>query len=217
MVGEMSCPCGPLLDDQRDHLASEVMRSLSDIDRVALEGARLLLGVARLGDGDLRRWWNSSALDPDVGNYIVPATFPRTGKVAAAQLLLLSAARRHQQILPRSNAIHLFSDRLPFHRWTWNWLAGQKTRAETDPLIGELESWRDHADARKRLTEWTGPRGAGELVAGTAELGTLGESELGAPGQLGDAPALLCRARELAAWYVDMTDLTPPLFNVRIP
>jgi hypothetical protein len=192
------------------------MLAATDLDQVALEGARLLLGVARLGDGDLRRWWNSSALDPDVGGYIVPSTFPRTGHVAAAQLLLLSAERRHRQAVPRANAVHLFSDLLPFHRWTWSWLAAQKSRSETDPLVAELEGWRDDTAAAIRLAEWAGARGDGEAVAGIVDLGQISEDELGVPGRPGDPLALLGRARQLAAWYVDMapSSLTPPLFNV---
>lgn len=193
------------------------MPAPTELDQVAMEGAQLLLGVARLGDGDLRGWWNSSALDPDVGQYIVPAIFPRTGRVAAAQLLLLSAARRHRQAVPRANAVHLFSDRLPFHRWTWNWLAEQKTRSETDPLIDQLEQWRDDAAAAAQLAEWAGSKRDGELVSGIVELGRISDHELGRPGDPGDPVALLDRARQLAAWYVDMATFTPPLFNVAPP
>ncbi|MGH9056133.1 MAG: BrxE family protein [Acidimicrobiales bacterium] len=184
-----------------------------DLDQVVLEGARLLLGVARLGDGDLRRWWNSSALDPDVGGYLLPAAFPRTGRVAAAQLLLLSAERRHSMAVSRRNAVHLFSDQLPFRRWTWSWLAAQKTRSETHPLIAELEGWQEQV-AAARLAEWAGPKGEGELVAGIVDLGQISPGELGVLGRPGDPLRLLARARQLAAWYVDMASLTPPLFNL---
>jgi hypothetical protein len=181
--------------------------SRSDLDDVAVEAAHLLLGVARLGDGDLRGWWGSAALSPDVGRFILSNTFPRTGRIVGAELMLISAARRHGQILSRPNAIHLFSDRMPFHRWTRAWLAEQKT-GWVDHLIDELESWRDVTEAQERLAEWTGPSPTGDFVAGAIELGRIDAAELD------DPPSLLGRARAMAACYAEMTVLTPAFFNL---
>lgn len=175
--------------------------------QVAFEGARLLLGVARLGDGDLMRWWNSAALDPVIGGFILSNTFPRTGRVAGAELLLLSAARRHRQILSRQNAVHLYSELMPFHCWTRAWLAEQKT-VGTEEVLAELESWHDVDTARERLREWTGPPTQGQRLAGAIELGRLEDSELD------DVQLLLDRARRLAACYIDMEALTPAYFNL---
>jgi hypothetical protein len=176
-------------------------------DDLALEGARLLLGVARLGDGDLKAWWNSAALDADVGGFVLPNTFKRTARIVGAELLLLSAARRHDQLFSRPNALHLFSDQLSFHRWTQSWLAEQKTN-QVHPLVGELESWHQPADAVDRLSAWTGPARSGTPTMGTIELGTVERTELE------DGDSLLARARMLAACYVDMDRLTPPYFNL---
>lgn len=178
-----------------------------ELNEVAFEGARLLLGVARLGDGDLLGWWKSSALDPDIGRFILGNTFPRTARVAGVELLLLSAARRHRQVLSRPNAVDLFSDRMPFQRWTRAWLAEQKTMGPHQ-LIGELESWLDVATARQRLREWSGPPIQGQRLAGAIELGRIEASELD------DPPALLDRAGHLAACYIEMDSLTPAYFNV---
>ncbi len=178
-----------------------------ELNHVAFEGARLLLGVARFGDGDLKGWWNSAALDPVVGRFILGNTFPRTSRVAGAELLLLSAARRHRQILSRPNAVDLYSERMPFYRWTRAWLAEQKTTGPDD-LIGELESWGDVAAARERLRKWAGPPQPGHRLAGTIELGRIDAREFE------DPPVLLARAREMAACYVDMDALAPAYFNV---
>jgi hypothetical protein len=177
------------------------------LDTLALDAGRLLLGVARLGDRDLRGWWGSAALDRDVGPFVLGNTFPRTGRIAGAELLLLSAARRHAQILSRPTAIHLYSNRLPFLRWTRGWLSELKT-SPTDGLIAELESWHDSATAEKVLAEWAGTRPPADTVAGTLELGRID------PAELDDPPALLLRVRAMAACYVDMDRLTPAFFNV---
>lgn len=191
------------------HLQScRTMRTTSDLDRIAREGSRLLLGVARLGDRDLRGWWKSSAMDADVGQFVLGNTFPRTGRLAGAELLVLSAARRHRQVIDRPNAVHLFSDRLRFHRWTQAWLAEQKTGV-VDEVIGELEAWTDPSMAVTTLSEWIGvPMPAGEAVAGAVSLGRVPATVLV------DAEGRLGLARSMAACYLAMVEFTPPYVNV---
>lgn len=180
----------------------------ADSESVAFQGAQLLLGVARLGDGDLQAWWGGSVLDPDIGGFILGNAFPRTAKVAGAELLLLSAARRHRQILSRPNAIDLYSERMPFLRWTRSWLARQKA-AGAAPLLDELASWMDAGSAREALRSWSGPtHQEGAQRPGTISLGTMEVPELE------DHEALLARARQLAACYADMEALTPSYFDL---
>src|SRR5680860_350034 len=87
---------------------------------------RLVLGVARLGENDLRGWWRGHALD-DTGQYVLSSMFRRTWRPAALQLDISVAARMHDELLGRSTALHLFSDLLPCRRWATGWLAEQKT------------------------------------------------------------------------------------------
>src|SRR5690348_10006804 len=101
---------------------------------------RLVLGVARLGEKDLRGWWQGHALDR-TGQYVLSSMFRRTWRPAALELDVAAATRLHNELLGRSTALHLFSDGLPFRRWTTAWLAEQKTAAESDALLVELESW----------------------------------------------------------------------------
>src|ERR1700674_898936 len=75
----------------------------------------LVLGVARLGETNLRAWWNCHGLD-QAGEWVLKGNFPRSWRWVALELDLISAARRHQEVLPRSTALHLFSDGLPFRR-----------------------------------------------------------------------------------------------------
>src|SRR4051794_21965429 len=76
----------------------------------------LVLGVARLGENDLRGWWQGHALDR-TGQYVLSSMFRPTGRPAALQLDVAAAARKHDELLGQSTAMYLFSDLLPFRRW----------------------------------------------------------------------------------------------------
>ncbi len=74
-----------------------------------LDIVRLLLGVARLGENDLRGWWKGHALDR-TGQYVLASMFRRTWRPAALQLDISAATRMHDELLGRSTALHMFSD-----------------------------------------------------------------------------------------------------------
>lgn len=114
---------------------------------------RLVLGVARLGEADLQGWWSSQGMNPAVGYAL--AGFRRTSKVLGAELAVLSATRRHLQILPRVTAVHLFSPYLPFAGWTRAYLSEQKA-LRACPIIDELQSWTTIETAQIGLRAWRG-------------------------------------------------------------
>lgn len=182
--------------------------SESAVDSVVLEGCRLLLGVARLGDRDLYGWWRSSAMDPDVGRFVLGNAFPRTGRIVSAELLVLSASRRHDQVIDRRNAVHLFSERLGFLQWTRAWLSEQKTGGVSE-LITELEGWTSATDAAAQIAEWS----SSELPKGEDAVGAISVGRL-SPSVLNDPVSALGIARKLAAGYVQSADFRPPFFNV---
>ena len=133
---------------------------------------RLVLGVARLGEADLRGWWNCHGLD-SVGSYVLERTLPRTWRSAALELDVLSARRRHEDALSaRKSALHLFSDELPFRRWASAWLSEQKTAPGVDDLLDELGRWESDT-ATKRLREWAGEPEAGEVLGSGLLLGRI--------------------------------------------
>src|SRR5690242_11765845 len=101
----------------------------SDIDLAV----RLVLGIARLGEQGLRGWWHSQGMGRG-GQYVLGKSFPRTGHVAGLELDILSAAHRHNDLLERPTALHLFSSTFPFRRWAEAWLSEQKT-IDRDPLF----------------------------------------------------------------------------------
>lgn len=81
------------------------------------------------------------------------AGFRRTSKVVGAELGLLSAIRRHRQILPRDTAVHLFSPYLPFAGWARAYLSEQKTSGGSS-IIDELLGWTTRDTARTQLQDW---------------------------------------------------------------
>jgi hypothetical protein len=175
----------------------------------ALSVVRLVLGVARLGENDLRGWWRGHALDR-TGQYVLSSTFRRTWRAAALELDVAAAARMHDELLGRSTALHLFSELVPFRRWAGAWLAEQKTPSEPADLITTLETWTEDS-AISALRDWCGPVDppGGEALGNGLLLGRLTSTDLDDPG------VSLQSARLLSAAYLDQTGpLRPPYFDL---
>jgi hypothetical protein len=182
----------------------------SSAARPALDDAvRLVLGVARLGEADLAGWWGSHGLD-SVGRYVLRRAFRRTWQVAALELDILSATRRHDEAADgRATALHLFCDELPFRRLASSWLADQKVHGERSSVFAELESW-TLGEARASLLRWAGCEPAPEVVGHGLLLGEL------SPAELRDEEVLLSSARLLAACYPLVgSPFRVPYFNLR--
>ncbi len=174
-----------------------------------IDAIRLVLGVARLGEKDLRGWWKGHAIDR-TGQYVLSSMFRRTWKPAALELDVAAASRMHRELLGRSTAIHLFSDVLPFRRWAIGWLAEQKTAPEPDSLLNTIQGWTSE-DSTETLRSWCGavePPPA-EPLGGGLLLGRLTAVEV-------DDPAILQQiARLLTFAYLDQTGpLQPPYFDL---
>lgn len=166
----------------------------------------LVLGVARLGEAGLRGWWRSHGLD-QAGRYVLGSSFPRTWRCAALELAIASAKRRHEEVLGRPTALHLFSDELPFRRLASAWLAEQKTDGDT-ARIDALASWTTES-AVAFLRDSTGLQSSGETVGSGLLLGRLTGAELD------DATTLGSVAKQLAAGYLDQSvDFRVPYFDL---
>ena len=166
----------------------------------------LVLGVARLGEAGLRGWWQSHGLD-QAGQYVLGGSFPRTWCCAALELAIASAKHRHEEMLGRSTALHLFSDELPFRRLAGAWLAEQKTGGDTS-RIDSFASWTAET-AVDSLRSWTGTNAAGETVGSGLLLGRFTDVELGDPATLASI------AKQLAAAYLDQSgDFRAPYFDL---
>ena len=158
---------------------------------------RMVLGVARLGEADLRGWWSRHGLDR-AGSFVLGRAFPRTSGPAGLELDMLSARRRHADALARrSNALHLFSDGLPFRRLASAWLSEQKAASAADPIFDELARW-ELSSGEASLRELAGEPEAGQVLADGLRLGQLYGSDLD------DDAALAAVARRLAAAYTEL-------------
>ena len=182
----------------------------ADIEHIDGVDARiaLALGVARLGEMDLRGWWRSHGVT-QAGRYVLQRAFAHTWRHTALELDVLSAARRHDYILGRPTALHLFSDQLPFRRLAGAWLAEGKTDGSA-PLLDRLQDWTVE-QAIEDLRGWTqGATPTGEPVGDGLLLGKLGPDEL-------DGEQTIGLARLLAAAYLDQdATLRPPYFDLRV-
>jgi hypothetical protein len=168
----------------------------------------LVLGIARLGEPELVGWWDAHGLGR-VGSYVLGDLFRwRTARASGLELDVLSASSRHEQILDRPTALHLFSDWLPFRHLALAWLAERKT-AGPDPLLDRLAAW-DLGRAKRDLAEWTaGAQPSAEVVGPGLLLGVLTQMELN------DEVMLSSVAKHLCAAYLDQgAELRPPYFDL---
>lgn len=175
----------------------------------ALDAVRLVLGVARLGEMDMRGWWRAHGLDR-TGQYVLSGMFSRTWRAAALELDVAAATRMHEELLGRASALHLFSDLVPFGRWARGWLAEQKTVSEVPDLLTDLEGWSE-ADAVTALRDWCAPveTNTGESLGSGLLLGRLRGEELEDPEES------MRIARQLCAAYPDQTGtLQVPYFDL---
>lgn len=175
----------------------------------ARDTVRLVLGIARLGEKDMRGWWQAHGLDR-TGKYVLSGMFTRTWRAAALELDVAAATRMHGELLGRSTALHLYSDLFPFGRWAKAWLAEQKTAAESPELLSDLEGWTE-ASAVNALCGWCDEAEpvSGESLGSGLLLGRLRSDDL-------EDPVVLLRvARQLSIAYLDQTDtLRPPYFDL---
>lgn len=173
------------------------------------EAVELVLGVARLGEADLAGWWGSHGLDR-TGQYVLSRTFRRSWGLAALELDLLSAIRRHRESLGgRQTALHLFSDVLPFRRWASAWLAEQKAGGQPVGLPDEMKGW-DIGQARTWITRNVASMPEPEVIGGGLYLGEVSQ------GELEDKAVLQSTMRMLAACYAGVdAPFRVPYFNLR--
>jgi hypothetical protein len=154
---------------------------------------RLLLAVARLGEADLFGWWRSQGLT-HAGEYVLGSSFPRTWKWSSLEGTALSAGRRHEEVLGRRTAVHLFSDRLPAMRWALGWLREQKITGSHDGVLSRLRGWTTQS-ALRDIAEWAGvepPKG--QFVAEGRRLGVVATRDLHVPDRCENLVRLLAAA-----------------------
>lgn len=134
--------------------------------------------IARLGENDWMRWWDSNALT-DAGRYTLPRLFRRTPAWAGAHLAILAARVRHDAAVPREPLVHLFYFGEALEGAFERWLIERKAEGE------ELEEFpqpneemrRSVRAALERLGISPSDTPAGE--GATRVLGSVRAEELG--------------------------------------
>lgn len=90
--------------------------------------------VARVGESDWLRWWNSSALT-DAGQYAMRRIFRRTPVLSSAHVAIATARVRHDAVVPNEPLVHLFNLGEEYEGAFERWLISQKTAGSAaDPL-----------------------------------------------------------------------------------
>ncbi len=119
---ETSIPeVGVIMNTRRDR-TGEDLRSIVET----------VLRVARLGEVDHYGWWGTHSFGA-AGRVVLGQRLPRTWRMAAIELDVASAANRHNEIIDRSNAVHLFSDNWPVRRWASAWGDGGNRAPHCQP------------------------------------------------------------------------------------
>lgn len=174
--------------------------STNDVDEIVASA----ICAARLGEADLRDWWGSRSFGA-AGRVVLKQRLPRTWRMAAVELDLASAANRHNDVIDRANAVHLFSDRWPVRRWTAAWVAEQKTEDEPSALFDLLETATlDALEDRLRVDSLPKVESLGDAL----RVGTIERS------LLGDSATVTEAVRTLAAAYVGRETFAAPFLEV---
>jgi hypothetical protein len=172
--------------------------------QTAIESSiRALLLVARLGEADRRSWWGTRSFGA-AGRVVLKQRVPRTWRMAAVELDITAARNRHDEIIERRNAVHLFSDNWPVRRWTSAWVAAQKTEDPPDAFFEALET----ISAEEISQRLRGPELKTRISGTAVRLGTVDKSAFDAADALAPSVALL------AAAYAEMDGFTVPYLEV---
>lgn len=105
---------------------------------------RLRIAIARIGENDWLRWWNSEALGP-AGRYVTPRVFKRAPALAAAHMSILAARARHDGAVPKEPLVHLFDLGEELEGGFERWLIQRKANgwlppSMPDPKPDQVES-----------------------------------------------------------------------------
>lgn len=162
-----------------------------------------VLLVARLGEADRRNWWGTRSFGA-AGRVVLRQRLPRTWRMAAAELDIAAARNRHDEIVERSNAVHLFSDNWPVRRWASAWVAEQKTADPPDDFLVTLETIADDEIVALIRANRSTPAISGNAV----RVGTVRPDAFGSADQLAES------VRMLASTYADMNAFAVPYLEV---
>ncbi len=103
---------------------------------------KLRVAIARCGEMDMARWWNSNKQLGSAGASVLKRGFPRTHNFAQARSVIAIAAHRCNQLFPQEDAITLW--RLPDD-------VEQQLESHWDAWIDRADHWSPFFDSVARL------------------------------------------------------------------
>lgn len=132
---------------------------------------KLRVAVARCGEMDLARWWNTSKQLGPSGASVLKRGFPRTHHFAQARSVMAVASHRCDQLLGQTDAITLW--RLP--------------EAVEDRFEALWETWLDRHATWQPYFEAVAAIRSGDVIAATTGLGLATSDDVKALQALGAA------------------------------
>lgn len=133
---------------------------------------KLRLAVARCGEMDLARWWNTSKQLGPSGASVLNRGFPRTHFFAQARSVMAVASHRCDQLLGQTDAITL-------------WRLSEAVEGRIEFL---WETWLDHHAEWRPYFEAVAAIPSGDVIAATTDLGLVTIDEVKAVRALRAAP-----------------------------
>lgn len=128
-------------------------RHIIDLDRLL----KLRLVVARFGEMDIARWWNTNGQLGRLGAVALRRGFPRTHRFAQARAVFAVAAHRCAEVFEPPGCVTLW--RLP--------------EAIEEEFDARWEHWLDHASEWQSFFEKLEGMAGFDLVAGLREFGVI--------------------------------------------
>ena len=129
---------------------------------------KLRLVVARLGEMDLNRWWNTNGQLGRLGASVLRRGFPRTYRFAQARAVFAVAGHRCREVFDSPGSVTLWD--LP--------------AAVEDELEGTWEQWLDRAEEWEPFFQSLEQPTGTDLSAVLRDLGLAGERDLEALSRL---------------------------------
>ena len=158
----------------------------TDVDKYHEQLFELRYRIARVGEQDWLKWWDSEALTGP-GLYAMERLFRRTPRLSAAHLSMLAARARHDRDTPSEPLIHLFnfgeSVEGAFERWlidrkSEGWVPSELPEAPEDESRTTVQS----SFAAVDLADYVVQDGD-QVSEGLLNVGTVTSGELTDPGR----------------------------------
>lgn len=129
---------------------------------------KLRLVVARLGEMDLNRWWNTNGQLGQLGASVLRRGFPRTYRFAQARAVFAVAAHRCREVFDPPGCVTL-----------WD-----QPAAIEDELEGTWDHWLDRAEEWEPFFQALERPAGTDLASVLRDLALVGERELEALSRL---------------------------------